>query len=76
MQDLNRPYEDQPTLVAQQPDCFDVAVWFWNTHGLSDLADQNTQEAFDQITLRINGGFNGKPTRDSLWGQAKVVLGC
>ena len=76
LQALGRPFEAQPLIVAQQPHCFDVSIWYWNSRSLSGLADQNTQAAFDQITRRINGGFNGKPDRDLLWRKAKQVLGC
>jgi len=39
---------------------FRTSAWFWNTHHLNNLADQNNLGAFRQITRRINGGQNGQ----------------
>ena len=69
-----------PKLAADPKYAFKTAVWFWNSRGLSTHADKNTQAAFDQITLRINGCINcastHKSVRDSYWRKAKSVLGC
>ena len=67
---------NNPTLAATPEWGFKIAVWFWNTRGLSSYADQNTQSAFDTITKRINGGTNGKADRDNRWRSAKAALGC
>lgn len=48
------------------------AARFWREHGLNDLADAGD---FDGITLRINGGLNGRDERLALWGAAKHALG-
>ncbi len=66
-----------PDLVARDPVVgFLTAGWFWR-HGSGDLntlADQATWASFDQITVRINGGFNGKDDRDARYGHAWNVL--
>lgn len=36
-----------PTKAATPQYGFRIAVWFWNTRGLSSYADQGTQSAFD-----------------------------
>jgi putative chitinase len=40
-----------------------AAAWFWNSRGLNELADDNTNdndlEDFAEITRRINGGATG-----------------
>lgn len=37
-----------------------VACWWWNNHGLNELADAGD---FRKITKRINGGYNGMGDR-------------
>lgn len=48
------------------------AGWFWNTRGLSELADS---ESFGSITKRINGGYNGLDARIRYYIAARGVLG-
>jgi predicted chitinase len=61
-----------PELLAT-PDCaFLAAGVFWADNFLNGHADRDD---FDGITLRINGGFNGKPDRDRRWGICKRLLG-
>jgi putative chitinase len=54
------------------------AAWFWKTRGLSELADDRTDdddnEDFRQITRVINGGLNGLLDRVDFWTRAKRVL--
>lgn len=69
-------FEKQPELVSTYPYAFKVGTWFWNSRNLNPLADLGTQEAFDKITLKINGGYNGKAHRDVYWLRARKVLGC
>lgn len=66
---LNNP--DQASSMAC---AFRIAGWYWKGRGLNELADAGTQQAFDQITRRINGGLNGKPQRDANWERCKGVL--
>jgi putative chitinase len=57
-----------------------AAAWFWKTRGLSELADDRTDdddsdnEDFRQITRVINRGLNGLPDRVGFWTRAKRVL--
>jgi len=69
---LGLPLETHPTLAARHDIGWRIAAWFWQTHGLSQFAN-GTQGGFDQITRRINGGFNGKVSRDALWRAVKRV---
>jgi len=73
---LGLPLEDNPKSVSQVDIGFRTTMWYWNTHGLSQLADRNDQGSFDVITRRINGGYNGKADRDQFWRKARSVLGC
>jgi predicted chitinase len=73
---LGYDFVSDPEELANAPWCIDSAVWWWNNHTLSPIADGHTQESFDQVTRIINGGYNGKADRDSRWAVTKRVLGC
>jgi len=75
-QALGLPLEANPTMVSETNVGFKTSIWFWNSRSLNQLADSNTQSSFDQITRRVNGGYNGKSSRDAYWHKAKQVLGC
>jgi putative chitinase len=47
------------------------AMWFWQSHGLNELADAGD---FERITKIINGGLNGQAERLALWEAAKDAL--
>jgi putative chitinase len=69
---LNEPLTDHPE-VLEQPDIAALsAAWFWNSHGLNQLADTGQ---FETITRRINGGINGLADRLILWSSAKTAFG-
>lgn len=48
------------------------AGWFWNKHGLNDLADKSDIET---MTKRINGGLLGLDARKAAIQKAESVLG-
>jgi predicted chitinase len=61
---------------AALPDlAFRIAGLFWSKKGLNELADQATDDAFREITRRINGGFNGLPDRQQFYAAARAALG-
>lgn len=70
--DLGLDLEGDPDLARTPEVAFRIACWFWVKHGLNQLADSGD---FDHITLRINGGYNGKAQRDHYYDVAKKVLG-
>lgn len=47
------------------------AGWYWQTHGLNELADAGE---FQAVTKKINGGLNGESSREYFWVAAKKVL--
>jgi putative chitinase len=61
-----------PKLLAEVPYCADSAGWYWATHGLNELADQDNVRA---ITKKINGGYNGLADRMSRLTVCKRVFG-
>jgi len=72
---LGMDLEGEPEQAALPEVGFRVAVWFWVTHGLNELADLGTQEAFVRITRRINGGTNGLAQREVYYLAARKALG-
>lgn len=60
-----------PGLLEQPQWAAASAAWFWASHGLNALADQDD---FKAITRRINGGLNGLEDRLRLWDRARAVL--
>jgi putative chitinase len=61
---------------AALPDlAFRIAGLFWSKKGLNELADQATDDAFREITRRINGGFNGLADRQQFYATACTALG-
>lgn len=68
---LGLDLEGNPKRAADVDVGFRTAVWFWNSRGLSKYADSGN---FDAITYRINGGYNGKASRDQYYARAKRVL--
>jgi len=60
-----------PELLAEPDYAVRSAMWFWQAHGLNELADAGQ---FDRITRIINGGQNGRAERLALWEAAKEAL--
>ncbi len=70
--------EASPELL-QQPDAAALSAgYFWRSRGLNELADDrnddNDDEDFITITVRINGGRTGLAERRAYWERAKGVL--
>ncbi len=63
---------NDPDQAATPEVGFRTAGWFWQTHGLNELADVGD---FVTITRRINGGTNGLTQRENYWASAKDALG-
>lgn len=60
-----------PDLVAQPQDAFMSAGWFWNSNGLSALADT---DSFTQATKVINGSTDTVPQRLPVLTKANSVF--
>jgi putative chitinase len=68
---LGMNLEQIPQLLEQPLYAALSAAWFWQEHGLNELADAGK---FEAITRRINGGLTGQDDREALWESAKAVL--
>ena len=60
-----------PELLCKPVGAIRSSMWFWKTHGLNQLADNNF---FMEITKRINGGTNGLEARRAYLIRAKQEL--
>ena len=61
----------KPELLEQPLGATKSAMWYWQTHGLNQIADKDDDLA---ITKRINGGTNGLADRRKYLAMAKRVL--
>jgi putative chitinase len=61
----------QPELLCEPINACRSAGWFWQSHGLNELADAGDQV---KVTRRINGGINGLADRLALFQAATKVL--
>jgi putative chitinase len=57
-----------------------ASMWFWQTHGLNELADRDDggkmgEDIVRQITKRVNGGQNGIAQRLFYYRRFKKELG-
>ena len=69
---LGLDLENNPKLAADPNVAFRIAGYFWQSKKLNELADK---KEFDAITKKVNGGFNGKASRDAYYLKAKQILG-
>jgi predicted chitinase len=63
---------NEPRLITLPEHGTRSAVWFWNRHNLSKLADVDW---FKTITRFINGGYNGLSDRRTYWDRNRALLG-
>lgn len=68
---LGLELEAHPEQAMDLEVAFRIAAWYWTTHNLNALADAGD---FDKITKAINGGYNGKASRDAYYARAQEVL--
>lgn len=66
-----QPVLENPKLLEEPELCVDVTLWFWETHGLNELADADKVVS---ITKKINGGTNGLASRKMYLARAMKAL--
>lgn len=69
---LTLPLLDKPELLEETINAARSAAWFWQTHGLNELADARL---FQSITRVINGGLMGLAERVQFYQLAQQVFG-
>lgn len=55
---------NQPDLIEIPENACMASAWWWQTHGLNELADDNK---FGTITHKVNGGYNHLDERLQYW---------
>lgn len=70
---IGLPLEEIPVMAAYLDVGFRIAGAFWSRNGLNELADK---KAFEAITRKINGGYNGLREREEFYGLALRALPC
>ena len=61
----------KPELLEKPLGATRSSMWYWKTHGLNELADEDN---FLRITKKINGGTNGLESREKYLTRAKRAL--
>jgi len=69
---LGLPLEGSPELLSLPANAARASAWFWNSKGLTALAES---DKFGAITKLINGGYNGLDDRIGHWLRIRKVLG-
>lgn len=64
----------QSELLEQPEGAVRSAAWFWQSHGLNELADRASAASFCAMTKKINGGYSELDKRQALWEQFKKAL--
>lgn len=68
-----------PDLLLAPEGAARSAAWFWQSHGLNEMADRaaggDGDAVFVQITRRINGGTTGLDERKACWKRTRHALG-
>lgn len=60
-----------PELLEKPLGATRSSMWYWQTHGLNELADTDD---IKKITRKINGGTNGLESREKFLTRAKRAL--
>lgn len=65
---------NQPDLLLDPWHATRAAGWYWWQIGGNAMADEATQEAFERLTVAINGALIGMDHRLALWRRARSLL--
>lgn len=68
-------FVSNPELLEQPNWATLSAGWFWNSRKLNAVADLATEQAFEKITRRINGGLTHLAERKANWLRCMRILG-
>lgn len=70
-QALATDFVNNPDQLAEPEYAVRSAMWFWESHGLNDMADCGQ---IDRCTKVINGGYNGLSERVAMYNRAQQVF--
>lgn len=66
--------ENNPERADDLDVAFRTAAWYWSSRKLNIFADKG-RDHFDEISFKVNGGWNGKEKRRSYYNKALEILG-
>jgi len=70
---------NHPDLLGEPAGAALAATWFWQSHGLNELADRlegpDLNHIFIEICRRVSGNMTGLPERQEYWARARKVFG-
>jgi putative chitinase len=76
---IGEPLEDEPDRMLQRSTAAFAAGQFWKSHGLNELADDHNDDEDDEdfvtISIKVNGGRQGLDQRRAYWAKARQILG-
>lgn len=49
----------KPEILAKFPEAYKSAMWFWESHGLNEMADGDTGSNYDEVCKKITKVING-----------------
>lgn len=70
-EDTGIDYLNNPELLLTEADSMISALWYWSKNNLNKYADADD---INQITKRINGGYNGLAHRKKLLNDYKLIF--
>jgi putative chitinase len=71
---LQRPYEQQPDLVARPQDACLTAAWFWHSRGFNEMADRLQFDAITRFIHEQVSPMGGLYERRALYRGALAAL--
>lgn len=81
---LGKDFINHPELLAIPKYAVEASAWWWQKHGLNELADKmdlkkplddpQNKAVFAKITKVINGGYNGLADRSERWNDGQDIV--
>jgi len=71
---LHLPLEQNPDLLLSKGPAALSAGYFWQSHGLNELADAPSDANFERIVRKINAAADGLQARRAYWLRAQTIF--
>lgn len=74
--EIGYPIVDDPELVRDEGTCVEIAVGYWKCRRMDEVAIEDTPEAVNQVTTRVNPGedASGRAERWAFFAQAQQIF--
>lgn len=64
-----------PAQAGKMPAAARIGAAFWSMRGLNAFADMNSEDGFQRMTKRLNGGLLGYADRHARWKAIRKIMG-